>query len=467
MTLPLAMALRQHASNTRTRLSEKPRRVVRVGRNRRENGSSVPQLRLRAMPRSLLAIVIAALPPALLAQDTVRATTARAAEPVYSPAACAARPAAVLTPDSILIPPAPLVPTPSPLRGLYVNRWAAVGQKMWDLIDVSKRTEVNALVIDVKDDRGYVLYRSRVPLAREIGADTVAPMRADRMRAVLDTMRAHGIYPIARIVVVKDPLLARKRPEWSIKRASDGEPWLDKNRNPWLDPHHRGPWQYAVDLACEAIDLGFSEVQYDYVRFPDERRLMAEATFPLARGRDRASVIRDQLRFVSASLRPYGVPVTADVFGLTTSDSTDMGIGQLWEKFVDAVDVVLPMTYPSHYSPGNYGLQRPNAAPYKVIDRALRDAKRRSAGIANAARIIPWYQDFTLGAPRYGAEHVRAQIQAGYDNGVYDWMLWNPGSRYTIGALRPASERATAAPSSRPLSGGQHPQSSLRSPGAR
>ena len=413
------------------------------------------------MPRRLFAILaIVAAHGALRAQDTVRAPAPPAAEPSYPPAGCAARPAATATADSILIPPAPLVPTPSPLRGLYVNRWAAVGQKMWQLIDVAKRTEVNALVIDVKDDRGYVLYRSRVPLAREIGADTVAPMRADRMRAVLDTMRAHGIYPIARIVVVKDPVLAGKRSEWAIKRASDGAPWLDKNRKPWLDPHHRGPWQYAVDLACEAIDLGFSEVQYDYVRFPDEKRLVAEATFPLARGRERAAVIRDQLRFVHGSLRPYGVPVTADVFGLTTSDTTDMGIGQVWEKFVDAVDVVLPMTYPSHYSPGNYGLRNPNASPYQVIDRALRDAKRRSTGIANAAKVVPWYQDFTLGAPRYGAQQVRAQIQAGYDNGVHDWMLWNPGSRYTLGALRPADDRSAAATSFPPPSVGQRPQSS-------
>ncbi|HET6702336.1 MAG TPA: putative glycoside hydrolase [Gemmatimonadaceae bacterium] len=399
------------------------------------------------MPKRFFAIVAAAaMHSPALAQDTLRTASPRATEPDYPPAACAAGPQTRLTPDSILIPPAPLIPTPTPLRGLYVNRWAAVGEKLWQLIDVAKRTEINALVIDVKDDRGYVLYRSSVPLAREIGADTVAPMRADRMRAVLDTMRAHDIYPIARIVVVKDPVLARKRPEWSIKRASDGTPWLDKGGNPWVDPHHRGPWQYAVDLACEAIALGFSEVQYDYVRFPDEQRIVTEAAFPLARGRDRASVIRDQLRFLRGSLRPLGVPVTADVFGLTTSDSTDMGIGQLWEKFIDAVDVVLPMTYPSHYARGNYGLPHPNGSPYKVIDRALRDAKRRSAGIPNAAKVVPWYQDFTLGPPRYGPAQVRAQIQAGYDNGVHDWMLWNPGSRYTIAALRPAGDRAAAAP---------------------
>lgn len=413
------------------------------------------------MPRILVALcAIVVITAPTRAQDTLPAARARPPEPDYPPAACATRPAAFTTPDSILIPPAPLVATPSPLRGLYVNRWAAVGEKMWQLIDVAKRTEVNALVIDVKDDRGYVLYRSRVPLAREIGADTVAPMRADRMRAVLDTMRTHGIYPIARIVVVKDPLLARKRSEWAIKRTADGQPWLDKNGNPWLDPHQRGPWQYAVDLACEAIALGFSEVQYDYVRFPDEKRIVTEATFALARGRDRSSVIRDQLRFLRASLRPSGVPVTADVFGLTTSDSTDMGIGQLWEKFIDAVDAVLPMTYPSHYSPGNYGLRHPNGAPYQVIDRALRDAKRRSAGIANAARVVPWYQDFTLGPPRYGPAQVRAQMQAGYDNGVHDWMLWNPGSRYTISALRPAGDK----PNDRPLSAAPRPRSTRQSP---
>ncbi|MGQ0712799.1 MAG: putative glycoside hydrolase [Gemmatimonadaceae bacterium] len=388
------------------------------------------------------ALPCVARPQAPAPADTSAAVAA--AEPVYEPAACAAQPDLTAPPDSILIPRAPLVPTPSPLRGLYVNRWAAVGSKMWQLIDVAKRTEINALVIDVKDDRGYVLYRSRVPLAREIGADTVAPMRASRMRAVLDTMRAYGIYPIARIVVMKDPLLAAERPAWAIKRASDGKSWLDKSGKPWLDPHFREPWHYAVDLACEAIDLGFSEVQLDYVRFPDERRLLTEATYPLARGRDRASVIRDRLRFIHGSLSPYGVPITADVFGLTTSDSTDMGIGQLWEKFVDAVDVVLPMTYPSHYSSGNYGLRNPNASPYQVIDRALRDAKRRSANIPNAAKIIPWYQDFSLGRPSYGVKEIRAQIQAGYDNGVPDWILWNSASRYTVAALR--SEEARSSP---------------------
>jgi len=331
------------------------------------------------------------------------------------------------------------VPTPDTLRGLYVNRWAALGSKLKGLIKVAKRTEVNALVIDVKDDRGFVLYRSRVPLAQEIGADTADGhwMSATKLRAVLDTMIANDIYPIARIVVAKDPLLARKKLDLAIKRKSDLQPWLDKNGQPWLDPHHREIWQYAADLAREAYDLGFSEVQFDYVRFPDEKRLVAETVYPLASGRSRAQVIRDQLGFLRTALKPQGMRVTADVFGLTATDTTDMGIGQRWEMFVDQVDVVLPMVYPSHFARGTFRLRNPNAHPYKTINNVLKDVIARSQPVPNAAKIIPWYQDFTLGPPHYYAEQIRAQKKAGYDNGFQSWILWNPKSNYTVAALEP------------------------------
>jgi len=399
------------------------------------NPAMTPRLR-RVLPAALLSCLVSCL-GAACGEPRAQTTGAAAAGDT---AARAARAAAAAE----RIERIPLVPTPDPVRGLYVNRWAALGQKMWQLIDVAKTTEVNALVIDVKDDRGFVLYKSRVPLAQEIGADTNRPMRPARLRAVLDTMRAYGIYPIARIVVAKDPLLAERHVEWAIRRKDDpSKPWLDKNGKPWLDPHHREVWQYAVELAKEAVALGFSEVQLDYVRFPDERRLAREATFPLAQGRVRAQVIRDQLAFARAALKETKVPMTIDVFGLTTTDTTDMGIGQRWEMFVDQADVVLPMAYPSHYAPGTYKLGRPNAHPYAVIDHTLDDAKRRSAGIAGAAKVVPWYQDFTLGPPRYHAEHVRAQIRAGYDNGVMSWMLWNPGSRYNLDALRPEGAELT------------------------
>lgn len=352
------------------------------------------------------------------------------------------KPARITSPDSLPDLRPPLVPQPKVVRGLYVNRWAALGDRGWELIGLASRTEVNALVIDVKDDRGFVLYRSRVPLAQAIGADTNRPMSHVRLRTMLDSMRAHHIYPIARIVVAKDPLLANTKLEWAIRRKADpSTPWRDRKGNPWLDPHQDGPWHYAADLACEAVDLGFSEIQFDYVRFPDDKRLVSEATFQLSRGRLRAQVIREQLLTTRARLRSLGVPVTADVFGLTATDTTDMGIGQKWEQFVNTVDVVLPMMYPSHYNPGSYGIGNPNAHPYEIIAHGLKDVHRRSAGIAGAAAVRPWYQDFTLGPPHYTATEVRAQIEAGYANGVQGWVLWNPRSMYTESAIKAAPER--------------------------
>ncbi|CAN5913827.1 hypothetical protein BH11GEM1_BH11GEM1_04170 [soil metagenome] len=329
------------------------------------------------------------------------------------------------------------VARPDVLRGLYVNRWAVLGERVWDLIGVAQRTEVNALVLDVKDDRGYVLYRSAVLLAREIGADTTQPVSSSRMRAVLDTMRANGIVAIARIVVAKDPILANARHQWAVERRKGGGPWLDSKGKPWLDPHQRGVWAYAADLAAEAVSLGFSEVQFDYVRFPDEPRMLREAHFPLAKHRARDQVIHEQLAYLRDRVASLRVPMAIDVFGLTTSDTTDMGIGQRWEQFAEQADIVLPMTYPSHYSRGMYDIPRPNAAPYATIDHAMRDAIARNAPLAHPPLIVPWYQDFSMGAPRYGVVQVRAQMQAGYDNGIRSWILWNPGSKYTIAALHP------------------------------
>src|SRR5262249_6986396 len=157
----------------------------------------------------------------------VAATAWSCAEPKHADPPATTQPAIAPTvqvqqqPDSITRPPAPRVPKPSVVRGLYVNRWMAIGQRMWELIEIARTTQINALVIDVKDDRGFVLYHSLVPLAKEIGADTTRPMSYRRLRAVLDTMRAAGIYPIARIVVAKDPLLADARLAWSIKTRAD------------------------------------------------------------------------------------------------------------------------------------------------------------------------------------------------------------------------------------------------------
>lgn len=330
----------------------------------------------------------------------------------------------------------PRVKRPDVIKGLYLNAYAAGSQRKLDrLIGIANQTEINAFVIDVKEG-GEISYNSRVPLARAIGADRAY---ITDIRGVLRKLRENGIYPIARIVVFKDGPLAKARPDWAVQHV-DGGDWLDADGYRWVDSFNRQVWDYNIAIAREALELGFSEVQWDYVRFPDvPQSLMRQGHWPAAEGRSKADGIRDFIVYSREKLGSYDVPITADVFGLTTSAGTDMGIGQLWEKLADVTDALLPMVYPSHYQRGSYGIAHPNASPYETVKTALEHGVRRSARMEGSkARIVAWLQDFTLGAPRYDASHVRAQIDAVYDAGLKDWVLWHPGSNYTVEALASA-----------------------------
>lgn len=213
---------------------------------------------------------------------------------------------------------------------------------------------------------------------------------------------------------------------------------MDQDSVRWLNLHDERVWAYHVELAREVVRAGFPEIQWDYVRFPDApEALRARAVFPGSEGRDKTEAVRRFLGHAREILAEEGAIMTADVFGVTTSYRKDVGIGQVWERFIDQVDVALPMVYPSHYWTGSFGFQRPNAYPYEIVRRALRDAVSRSALVEGAGTVRPWLQDFTLGDPPYGAPEVRAQIQAVYDAGLTEWILWNPGSRYTESALIP------------------------------
>jgi len=323
------------------------------------------------------------------------------------------------------------VAKPAAVRGLYLNAWAAGSpRKLARLLGIADRTEINAFVIDVKEG-GQVSYLSVVPLVHQAGADR--PYIRD-IRGVLAKLKAHGVYPIARIVCFKDTALARAKPEWAIRRK-DGSLWRDADGIAWVDAYNRNVWDYDIAIAREALDLGFGEIQWDYVRFPDVTpSLRATQLFTDANGRSRSDAIREFVQYSRAQLAPYGVPVTADVFGATVKADDDMGIGQKWERLVDVADVLLPMVYPSHFYRGDYDFQNPNAHPYQVVRDAMRDALARSK-VPNAAAIRPWLQDFSMGTPRYGAAQVRAQMQAVYDAGLREWVLWNPGSNYTESAL--------------------------------
>lgn len=349
----------------------------------------------------------------------------------------AALPTPVLEPHSPW-PSPPLMRQPDRVRALYVNAWAFGGSRFRELLRLADASEVNALVVDLKDDTGYLTYPSRVPTAIAIGAN--GELRARDTEARVREMLARGIYPIARIVVAKDPLLARGKPGWAIQDEAGGL-WRDRRGTAWVDAFNDSVWIYAAQLAEEAVAMGFAEIQFDYVRFPDEPRArMASAVFPARRpGESTRDGVRRNLGLLRERMRAYDVPVTLDVFGMTTVMTGDMGIGQVWEDLVTLSDVVLPMVYPSHYAPGMYGTPSPNAEPYLVVRRALEDGLRRSAALEKPASIRPYLQAFTLGAPRYTGEHVRAQIQAAADLGIESWVLWNPRSDYREAGLVPAS----------------------------
>jgi len=329
-------------------------------------------------------------------------------------------------------------PRPRAVRGLYVNAWAAgSATRMRDLMDMALRTEVNAFVIDIKDASGFVSHPTEVPLAHEIGA--TQDIRIRDLSRLLTQLEEERIYPIARIVIVQDPILAKYRPELAVTDTSGGV-WVDSKGIVWLNAYERGVWDYQIALAREVARLGFPEIQFDYVRFPDAPEDdMARAVFGGANGRSKAAAIREQLEYVRRELADLDIQLTVDVFGVTTSADRDVGIGQVWESMIDRVDVALPMVYPSHYWQGSFGYQTPNAYPYEIVIRALQDAQRKSARVDGAGTTRPWLQDFSLGHPPYAAAEVRAQIQATYDAGIEEWILWNPGSRYTEAALEPVA----------------------------
>src|SRR5207302_5770440 len=205
-----------------------------------------------------------------------------------------------------------LVPQTSAIKGLYVNAWAFGSPKLWQLVRLADETEVNAFVIDVKDDTGCMLYPSSVPTAQQIGANNC--VRAKDARARLDTLAAHGIYTIARIVVAKDPLLAERKPAWSVKERDTGGLWPDRLNIAWVDAYKDPVWIYSAQLAAEAVRMGFQEVQFDYVRFPDEpRERMATAIFPAHHGETQREAVRAHITLLRNRLKPLGVPITFDI----------------------------------------------------------------------------------------------------------------------------------------------------------
>jgi hypothetical protein len=279
---------------------------------------------------------------------------------------------------------------PPQIKGIHVSIWVAADRAFFkQMADLVEKTELNGMQIDVKDESGRIAYSSQVPLGIEVGSPlTAGGVDMDR---VMDKCWYNDIYPIARIVCFKDPVVASKRPDLAVHHTSGGL-WGDGK---WIDPYSQENWDYLLGVAVEASRKGFKEIQLDYVRFPSDGNTTT-CVFPAQGGdtRNKSQVIQDFLKFMRDGLKPMGTALSADVFGLTASDQGDMGIGQDVTAMGQFLDYMCPMVYPSHYNAGEYDIGDPEANPHDTVYMSLVDFQKRLEG--TPCKLRPWLQDFSL-----------------------------------------------------------------------
>jgi hypothetical protein len=325
-------------------------------------------------------------------------------------------------------------------KALYLSFYGVGSKALRDpALKMIEETELNALVIDVKGDRGMIPYRSGVPLAAEVGGQRIITVRD--IDGLLGAFKDRGIYTIARIVVFKDDLLAAGRPELAVKTPAEGV-WRDRERLAWVDPFRREVWDYNIQIAEEAARLGFDEIQFDYVRFPDSRspRFSQPNT-----EEGRVQAITGFLQEARARLAPYNVFVAADVFGYVCWNLNDTDIGQKLYPIASAVDYLSPMLYPSGFQFGIPGYRNPVQNPYEIIYLSLKKAQERAK--IPPLRFRPWLQafkDYAFDRRHFNGKGLRDQISACETFGSQGWMLWNPVNQYTAASESLKKEIRTA-----------------------
>jgi len=304
------------------------------------------------------------------------------------------------------------------IKGIYINSWTAGDQsKMAHLLNLIKETELNAVVIDIKEVDGVVAIDNIIP----------------NLKNLICQLHQENIYAIARIVVFKDGTLSKIKPELALKNQQ-GKLWQDWRGQAWLDPTSKEVWDYHIELAKEAIKIGFDEINFDYIRFPSDGDI-SKIVYPIwDQKTPKPEIIRQFFEYLNKELKPTGVFLSVDLFGLTLwhEDNNDMNIGQILEYAAPYFDFICPMVYPSHYPKNFEGYKNPAEYPYEIIKMNLERGKTK---ISNSrAKLRPWLQDFNLGAI-YDKKMIELEKQAVYDTNSYGWTLWNPASRYTEEAL--------------------------------
>lgn len=328
--------------------------------------------------------------------------------------------------------------TPTEAKGIFVTgAVAGTAHTMPELIRLVEDTSLNAMVIDIKNDAGEVTYKMELPLSQEIGAE-VRYVRD--MPQLIRQLKEKDIYLIARIVAFKDPILAEKKPEYAVKNP-DGSVFHDNNGLAWVNPYNEEVWDYLIDLSKQAVELGFDEIQYDYIRFSTAKGI-SEADFGVwSEGKTRQDAIEGFLTRAYETLAPMGVYVSADVFGtIICNESDGQLIGQDYVEMAKHCDYICPMVYPSHYVNNAYGIAVPDAEPYELIHAAVKDGEKKLAAAREAdpsvhlAKQRPWLQAFTAtwvkGHIPYQGEELQAQVKGASDAGVQEWLLWNAANNY-------------------------------------
>lgn len=326
-------------------------------------------------------------------------------------------------------------------QGIYLSAYGISSLKLRNnALDLIKDTQINTLVIDLKTDSALVSYRTSVPLAGEIGAQKLVLMKD--MPDMVARLRAQGIYTIGRIVTFKDTLLAQAHPEFAVRNAAGGI-WKDREGLAWVDPFKTEVWDYNVALAEEAAKMGFDEIQFDYVRFPDTRGLVFSKPNNEA---NRVAAINGLLAQARQRLAPYNVFLSADIFGYVAWNTNDTEIGQRITDIFDHVDYASPMLYPSGFQFGIPGYRNPVANSHEIVYRTLERARER-AGVP-AVRFRPWLQafkDYAFDRRYFGHEELQQQISAANRFGSSGYLLWNPRNVYAADAIKMPPANMTAA----------------------
>lgn len=321
------------------------------------------------------------------------------------------------------------------IKAVYLTAYSAGSdKKMIEIVNLIKNTELNAVIIDIKDYSGKILYNSDVGLVNEL---ETKDYRITRLKELIDALHEYDIYVIARQTVFQDPILARKKTDWALKNKSGGI-WYDYKGLSWVDPSKKEVWDYNIEIAKEAIGLGFDEVNFDYVRFPSDGNM---STIAYNNGeKEKYEVMHDFFSYLNAELSPFDARVSIDMFGfvMEKSGEDDMSIGQRLEDALDEVDVISPMMYPSHYPSGHLGLENPADYPELVFRNGMKLGAHRFDD--RKAGLRPWVQAFNLGAV-YDAQKIRAQIDVIEEYTDHGWMLWNAANRYSSAGLKPAEEK--------------------------